>query len=184
MLVYSDATEAEERIPVKLEAFNSDDSCNDLLGVCCCHINQNRTDKQSTDLSTKPFNKPLVYKDLLLSAVFCDVLATKEANSMFVICSIARSPFMALKLFSFWSFRLFLYVLITTQSLKVEPRVYVSPQWSGYRQVCSSGDHSAVSQPFRLFFFSFCKLVHLSIDQSNSFSPSDEHPIVSSVLPL
>ena len=39
-------------------------------------------DDRNSDITVKRFTKPLIYKDLLLSAVFRDVLSTDEGKSI------------------------------------------------------------------------------------------------------
>ena len=65
-----------------MEIDRADDSSDDFSYVAFCSRCDSSAQETSNDVVVKSFNEPLIHKNLLLSAVFQDVLETEEGSSM------------------------------------------------------------------------------------------------------
>ena len=144
--VYFNEKKEQNECQYWLEAMCADNSCNGLS--CVGGVKETsicREDNPKDNLTGKTFSKPLIYKDMLLSAVFYNASDVALLNSPIFLEELTnRTSTMAIDFSSRRSIRLFLQMFTSYQSWLKNG---ISKKWS-WVSISPSGDCQAVPEPF------------------------------------
>lgn len=157
----------------------ANDPGNDFPNVFFCEAYDSSAQETSSDVVEKSFNEPLIHKNLLLSAVFRDVLETEEGSSIPTRRSfLYRTPSLALLLPFRRLIRLLLQVPITHRTPRSIHCPLQAPCRPGSWKLLPPSDRQTLPLPFRSLFVESSIVVQLSSRQPIKQFAAVLHPFL------